>query len=235
MNSRENWDRIVAAATAPATVADRRTVLREAVTLGLDIGPTVLGCSLTELTETGGRTPAYANGLSMTLDQAQYDAGAGPCLSAASTGAVERVDAVAAVPEYRAFAATAGRYGVHSSLSIPLRQVERPTALNFYASGPDGLTTGRGQATADLLARCVGALLPGAGTDPPVPPAELAAARGRRERFERARQLLVDSAGLGPQEAFDTLVLRSRQERRSVWEVVEDLLAGVRADRAGTR
>ena len=55
------------------------------------------GCSLTELTETGGRTPAYANGLSMTLDQAQYDAGAGPCLSAASTGAVERVDAVAAV------------------------------------------------------------------------------------------------------------------------------------------
>src|SRR3954454_21040755 len=104
MNSRENWDGIVAAAAAPASVADRRAVLRAAVTLGLDVGPTVLGCSLTELTETGGRTPAYANGLSMTLDQAQYDSGAGPCLSAAATGAVERVDSVAAVPAYRAFA-----------------------------------------------------------------------------------------------------------------------------------
>jgi hypothetical protein len=210
-------------------------VLRAAVTLGLDIGPTVLGCSLTELTETGGRTPAYANALSMTLDQAQYDSGAGPCLTAASTGAVERVDAVAAVAQYREFAATAGRYGVRSSLSIPLPQIERPAALNFYASGPDGLTTGRARATAELLARCVGALLPGAGTEEPAPAAELAAARGRRERFERARQLLMDSAGLGPQEAFDALIRRSRQEQRSVFQVVDDLLAGTRADGAGTR
>jgi hypothetical protein len=234
MNSQESWDRIVAAASAPTSVADPRDVLRAAVTLGLDLGPTVLGCSLTELTEAGGRTPAFANRLSMTLDQAQYDAGAGPCLSAAFTGAVQQVGSIAEVPEYREFAATAGRHGVHSSLSIPLPRVRRPTALNFYASGPGGLATDRALATADLLARCVGALLPGPGPEEPIPAAELAGARRRRERLEQARQLLMTSAGLGPQEAFDALVRRSRQERRSLFQVVEDLLTGSAAGPAGT-
>ena len=71
---------------------------------------------------TGGRAftmAATGEGAGM-LDQAQYDAGVGPCLSAACGEQVVRVDDLAAGTRWPRFRAAGREVGVGSSLSIPL-------------------------------------------------------------------------------------------------------------------
>jgi ANTAR domain len=237
MDTRGDWAQILSAVAAPAAVADRNTVLRTAVMLGLDVGPATVGCSVTERVAGGFRTPLWTNPLSLVLDHAQYGAGAGPCLSATVTGRLQRLDAVTERPEYRAFATAAGQHGVHSSLSIPLPDPHRRAALNFYASVPAGFASDRTRAAAYLLARCLVALRTGTAAEAQVPAGALAAAQSRRRRVEEAEQVLMSAAGLSRQAAFDLLVRRSRAQERSIFRIADDLLgiagrsAGGSADR----
>ncbi len=228
MDTRQQWARVLTAASAP--VAHRRAVLRTAMGLGLGVAPAAVGCSLTERVGSGYRTAASANELALALDLAQYDAGEGPCLSAATRGRVERLDPIAPGPPYRAFAAAAGRHGVRSSLSIPLADVDRPAALNFYAVSPGGLAAPAVLQEAQLLARAVAALLRGGPAPLPVPERELAEARMRRELLERARAVLAGSRNATAEDAFAVLVRRSREEQRSVFDIAAEVVGSDAGD-----
>ena len=217
----QHWASVLAAAASPP-VSDPGDLLRTAVRLGLDIAPGTSGCSVTELTGSGYRTTVSANELAVALDQRQYDAGTGPCLSAASGGAVERLDDMvreARFPEFRTAAAEAG---VRSSLSVGLTGLDRPAALNLYAGTPGAYAAGRTLAVADLLARAIAALLPGGR--PPPDSAGLAAERARGDRISRALRLLMATRRLDRAAAFAELTRQSQRQGRSVAELAEDLL-----------
>lgn len=77
---------------------------------------------------------------------------------------MERVDDTAAQTtqtRYPAYGSAAARRDVRSSLSLGLRGLDRPAALNLYASAPAAFTGDQSLAVADLLARSVTAVLSG--------------------------------------------------------------------------
>jgi len=226
VNLRQRWAHVLSVAEAPRSVGDQDAALRMAMALGESVSPATVGCSVTERTGATYRTLTSANALSFVLDQTQYDAQAGPCLSVADQGIVQRLDTLTDRGPYPQFAAAAVARGVHSSLSVPLPDPRRPAALNFYASTPAAFEPERGRAVADLLARCVATLLPG-GIAVVVPAAgrdDLAAVRSRRSQMDRALRELMAAQGLSRPEAFAELVQRAQAEGRSVHAVVEDLL-----------
>jgi hypothetical protein len=226
MDTQERWAHILSAAAAPTAAADRDAVLRAAVVLGLDVGPATVGCSVTERVATGFRTPLWSTPLSLVLDHTQYGAGVGPCLAAAVTGRLQRLDEVGERPDYGAFATAAGQHGVHSSLSVPLPDRRWRAALNFYASVPGGFASDRARATADLLARCLVALRAGNAGPARISAGELAAAQSRRMRVDQAERMLMRAAGLSRREAFGVLVRRSGAQRRSIFRVADDVIGG---------
>src|SRR4051794_32137852 len=179
-STQEQWAQVLAAAARPDPGPDRTALVRVAVGLGLTAAPGVAGCSVTELTGDGYRTTAASGPLASALDQAQYDAGSGPCLVASDTGREQRLDAADRQRRYPEFAAASRQHGVRSSLSLPLVGVLLPSALNVYASTPDAFGADRPRAVAGLLARSVASLLQGRGIPSPVTAAELSAALERR-------------------------------------------------------
>jgi hypothetical protein len=224
VDTQRQWAQVLAAVGEQAAGADRDVVLRTAMALGLRVAPGTVGCSVTERADTGFHTPIQANVVALALDQAQYDAGAGPCLSAAQDGGVHETDVVLDHSRYPDFCAAAARHGVRSSLSVPLLDVPRPAAFNFYAASPTAFGSPQARAVADLLARCVGTLL--RGQPARVSPEQLDAALARRRRVRQAQDLLMAREGLDRRAALTVLMQRSRTAQRSVLEIVEELLGG---------
>jgi hypothetical protein len=227
---RQQWAQVLAAASAP--VQDRESVLRTAVALGVGVAPAAVGCSLTEQVGAGFRTAATANELALALDLVQYDADEGPCLSAAVHGRVERLDPIDPARDYPAFATAAGRHGVRSSLSLPLAAVPHPAALNFYAVAPGAFAATAAVREAELLARAVAAVLRGGATPVRVSDGELADARSRRALLERACAVLAGAGDGDHQAAFALLARRSRDERRSVFDIAAEVV-GLGPDSGG--
>ena len=81
-------------------------------------------------------TAAHHGEAALALDEAQYEADDGPCLTAFRTGEVVRVEHIADVGTcWPKFVAAAAEAGIVSSLSLPLvLKNEVVGALNLYAS-----------------------------------------------------------------------------------------------------
>lgn len=220
MSTHKQWARVLGASAGP----DRAEALGTAMELGFDVSPDVVGCSVTELDGALGRTPAWAGDVALTLDEAQYDADAGPCLTAAREGTAEQVEDTVDQDRYPAFGAAVGRQGVRSALSLSLPGTDRPAALNFYASVPAAFDSVRARDVAGLLARSVATLLRDGSTWSAVPAEQLAAALASRARIVRAQEVLMAPDRLDRRAAFAQLVRRSHAERRSVSDVVDDVL-----------
>lgn len=224
----DEWTRVTAAADRPGAVRDRDAVLGTAMTLGMGIVPEMAGCSVTRHHDGVFGTPISANDLAVALDEAQYEADAGPCLTAAR-GEAQRLDAADREPRYPEFSAAAARHGVGSSLSVPLPGVPEPAALNLYATVPAAFGAHRSRLVADLLARCLAALLeepaaPGPG------PVDLAAALRRRTMMRAAEEELMVREQLSRAGAFHRLAERSVAESRSIFDVARDSLGDTYPD-----
>src|SRR3954447_15551531 len=76
-----------------------------------------------------------------TIDATQYLQG-GPCVESALSGDEVAVTDVLDEERWRLFATTAQRYGIRSSLSMPIggTAFQPPGAVNLYASEPDAFT-----------------------------------------------------------------------------------------------
>ena len=77
----------------------------------------------------------------LEIDQAQYDAGSGPCLDAFREGRVERIRSTADDTRWPEFGRAAAERGVLSTLSLPLMlDDEGLGGLNFYSTQVDGFS-----------------------------------------------------------------------------------------------
>lgn len=232
MSTEERWARVVLAAQDPQSVADRDTVLRDAMEIGLGLEPGILACSVSELSGAGHRTSVWSSGLALDLDVAQYAADAGPCLAAARSGTVELVAGGPAQARYPSFAAAARRHGVRSSLSVPLAGSPRPAALNLYAAAVTTFDGASSRAGAGLLARCLGPVLAGEALEEELPTEMVDAALARRAGILRAQDTLSAQHQIGRQEALSMLIRRSQEENRSIHEVAEDVRGGAGTEAA---
>ncbi len=83
------------------------------------------------------QTAAGSNDRVWGIDAQQYAAGDGPCLDAARTGRIVRMDAAQAHERWPRFASGAGQAGVASYLSAPLSIDDQYAgSLNLYGERP---------------------------------------------------------------------------------------------------
>jgi GAF domain-containing protein len=87
-------------------------------------------------------TVGSTSDVAQALDDAQYDAGDGPCLTAARERVLVRIDDIASEPRWPDFTRRAVDHGVHSSLSVPLSLAREATwgGFNVYGSVAAGFS-----------------------------------------------------------------------------------------------
>jgi GAF domain-containing protein len=172
------------------------------------------------------RTAAYYGDRALQLDQAQYDDGDGPCLSALRDHATVAVDVIGrCAAEWPGFARTADRVGVRSALSIPLAVDEQPfAAMNVYATAERAFTD-EVQHFANLLAAEAALAIHNAkaywrahGLV-----ANLERALETRDLIGQAKGILMAERRITADEAFELMRGLSQQRNVKVREIAEHL------------
>jgi hypothetical protein len=218
---------VLAALRGPARGSDHEQLVLRTLALGADVAVGTVGCSLTEIDGAGYRTPAASSPLALQLDEAQYGAASGPCVSAVRDRQIQRVDAVGADDRWSGFAAAARQVGVRSSLSYPVVGTARPTAVNVYSSADAAFDSPRSVAVAGLLANCIRALLltgyqySRRGHDE----GEERLAHEQGRRVHDAVEHVMRRRDLPRSEAFAELAHRCRTEHTSIARSAERELA----------
>jgi hypothetical protein len=222
---------------------ERDRLLAQALSLGATITADSVGCSVTEDTGAGFRTPAASNALALRLDHAQYEASDGPCVAACRDGLARSITIMSDEGRYSRFTAAALDVGVRSSLSLPLSlpslslsgtgRPSKTAALNLYAGSPQAFETPHARAVAALLARCVAAVLTDVAEserqaadryrDRPLSDLQQAHRHGRLVRA--AQRTIAADLALDEHAAFTELTRRSRSEQRSILAVARDILS----------
>jgi len=90
----------------------------------------------------GPRTAVSTDERALAIDREQYELDDGPCLCAARSREIVRVDMAAAQVRWPVFTASARRLGVGSYLAAPLTVADGGAgALNLFGFGSHGLRT----------------------------------------------------------------------------------------------
>jgi hypothetical protein len=204
---------------------ERQAALDAVMHLGTSSVPDTVGCSVT-LRGPGDLfvTPTSNGTIALELDQTQYDADDGPCLSAARHGRRERVDAMGLEERWPAVARHAVTLGVRSSLSVPLG-LEVPAALNFYGREDSCYTSDRSAALAGMVARTTSALLGDTGTRPDgLSSGQLAEALACRTVINQAQGIVMAELGMDAGAAYRTLARRSAAQSRRLTEIAAEVV-----------
>lgn len=183
--------------------------------------------SLTVIRDGRPETLACTDKRVLPVDAAQYATGTGPCLEAATTGEVVRVDVEQAAELWPGFTSDARAIGVASYLAAPLAVEDSfAGALNLYSFGKHGFQE-LDAALLELFAIAVdGALL---NTRRYLAARTLAGqlehALGSRSVIDQAKGILMALHGVDAEQAFAMLVERSQQENVKVRVVAESVVA----------
>ena len=162
----------------------------------------------------GPATAAFFGYAALPLDNAQYEAGDGPCLTAFRTGEIMRVERIGDVAQrWPNFAAAAEVAGIVSSLSLPLiLKSEIVGALNLYSS--HALTfSDRAVYLATLFAEQAALAVTNAAVywKTYTLTQNLTLALENRERIGQAKGILAVRLGITMDEAFELLRRTSQQ------------------------
>ncbi|MFT7866277.1 MULTISPECIES: GAF and ANTAR domain-containing protein [Amycolatopsis] len=165
------------------------------------------------------------------IDQAQYAAGQGPCLEAARTGELQRVDVAEAAHRWPAFAAAAGEDAVASYLSAPLFiDREYQGSLNLYSSSGGGF----GALDAALLELYTTAAEAGLRSARRYRTAQetveqLRTALTSRAVIDQAKGILMALHRVPADDAFELLVKQSQNQNLKLRELAEQFITQVLA------
>jgi transcriptional regulator with GAF, ATPase, and Fis domain len=176
----------------------------------------------------GGRTytAVHTDERTLKVDSEQYDAGEGPCLHAARTGTVVRVDGEEAKERWPRFSAAARTQGVRSFLAAPLFTNEQSIgSFNLYGREPaafdsvdaeilDLLTTTVSRTVGDFAryksASVVAETIQGALVN--------------RAPIEQAKGMLMALHGIDASAAFDMLRRESQAKNIRLHVIASDLV-----------
>ena len=184
------------------------------------------GASVTIIERGKPSTAASTDDDTLALDNVQYDAGDGPCLTAARDQHVIRIDAMDTDTRWPAFTAAARARGIGSSLSMPLDLAgETVGGLNVYGQEPDAFST-QDEQLAKGFAVQASVVISNAQAYWAAFELirNLTIAMDSRAVIEKAKGILIARHGLSDDEAFDHLRQQSQTENRKLRDIATDIV-----------
>jgi GAF domain-containing protein len=189
--------------------------------------------SVTLMQDGDVESAAFTGPLAAQLDERQYEAGFGPCMEAAISGATIPIDDTPDSSTYPDFGRLARRQGITHTMSVGL-PVQRQTigALNIYGTG-DGSFDEQTQELATTFAGYAAVAVANAGLYAST--AQLAAhlqrALDSRAVIDQAKGILMGRHGMSAEAAFDLMSKQSQVTNRRVRDLARDLVDEVQRDR----
>jgi hypothetical protein len=185
--------------------------------------------SVTLVCDGVGKTAACTDQLVFDIDADQYKARSGPCLEAAATGEIVRVDVKAARARWPEFTRSAVAAGVASYLSAPLTIDDlHAGALNLYGRHAHGFEDVDSLLVKLYLSAVEAALR---ATSRYVAARETAAhlrvALVSRAVIDQAKGIIMGARGMDADQAFQVLVEQSQRENVKLHVIAERLVAMV--------
>lgn len=177
---------------------------------------------------TGNEVATYGatDGRVNPIDQAQYDAGSGPCIDALKSGEVQYFDGNSVPAPWRQFAEAAGHHQIHSVLSFPLKLDGHSVgAINLYSNERDALRPGHREEGA-LFATQVTIAVANARDlmMKEAQVAQLEEALESRTMIGQATGLVMAQEGLTADEAFEKLVKVSQKANIKLREIAQSYI-----------
>lgn len=174
-------------------------------------------------------TAAFTDEKTLDVDEHQYALGHGPCLLAASTGEVVRVDVTGARERWPDFTSDAEAIGVHSFLAAPLgSDGQWMGALNLYSRGADGFGADGSEEMALLsllgqrASRAVGEYMTLFHWQNLAD--QLNTAMSSRAAIEQVKGILMAARHISAEEAFAVLRTESQNTNTKLRDVAEQFL-----------
>ena len=179
-------------------------------------------------------TSVFTDPTSPEIDQAQYEADAGPCVYALKSGQILRVDSTEREDRWPDFAKAARHRGIYSTLSMPLLVTSEPVgALNLYGRSEGAFSNGQESVAAAFATQASVAVANAQAYWEAKEVADhLHQAMKSRAVIEQAKGMLMAAQGCGPDEAFDLLVRASQRSNRKLRDVAQELVNNARKRRA---
>jgi GAF domain-containing protein len=189
--------------------------------------------SVTLMQDGDVESAGFTGPLAAQLDERQYEAGFGPCMEAAISGATIPIDDTANSSTYPDFGRLARRQGITHTMSVGL-PVQRQTigALNIYGTG-DGSFDEQAQELATTFAGYAAVAVANAGLYASTAQlaAHLQSALDSRAVIDQAKGILMSRHGMSAEAAFDMLSKQSQVTNRKVRDIASDLVGEVQRDR----
>jgi GAF domain-containing protein len=203
--------------------------LRQVAELTTQAIPGATFAGITLLSETGPTTAVFTHPAAPEIDQAQYDAGEGPCLEAYRTGEVHRIDSTADDERWPTFSRVALQHDILSTLSVPMVAAGRVTgALNLYSLAVEGFSDDDTR-LALVLARQAAVVMANAQAYWQLFDINenLQQALVSRAVIEQAKGILMSQSRIPADEAFAILTRASQRENRKLRDIAQELVARV--------
>ncbi len=207
--------------------------LRRVAGAGCGLLTNCVSASVTIIERERAITMGSTSDVAEALDDAEYSAGDGPCLTAARDRLVVRIDEAETDQRWPNFCRRAVEQGVHSSLSVPLRLSGDDAwgGFNIYASVPAGFTDDDEQlceafaTQASIVVSNVQAYWASLELS-----RNLSKAMQSRGVIEQAKGILMSTHRVSADDAFNLLVARSQSGNRKLRDVAADLVRDALGD-----
>ena len=201
--------------------------LRRVAESGCGLMANCAAASVTIIQHERAVTVGSTSSTARALDDAQYAAGDGPCLTAARQRVVVRIDDIAADERWPGFSQRALEQGVRSSLSTPLDLTGDNTSggFNAYSVMTSGFSDEDEQLCrafaiqASIMVSNVRAYWASLELSN-----HLSRAMESRAEIEQAKGILMATHQVNADRAFDLLVERSQTENRKLRDVASDVV-----------
>lgn len=230
----ERLDEVTVALSGLQQVLGREEMLGRVLQRGVDqitrAIPSAALAGVTVLRGDDAETVACSSERVLTIDSDQYAAGDGPCLQAARTGQIVRVNVEQARDRWPEFARSAQVAGVASYLSAPLMiDDEFAGSLNLYSEEPHGFGD-LDEALLRLYVTAATAALANARryAEVRVLAEQLGQALETREMIGQAVGVLMVRRGVSAEQAFEYLSRQSQNTNTKLRDLAAAVVAGAR-------
>lgn len=201
--------------------------LQRIIDLSAEAVPPAQYTGLTMLVDDKVTTSVFSDPDVVEIDEAQYEAGSGPCLDAFRDGEVYEIPSTERDDRWPEFSRAALDHGIHSSLSLPLVTAETSLgALNFYSEREHGFADESDRRAAEAFAVQAAVVLANtqAYWDARSLAEHLQAAMKSRATIEQAKGIVMSQSHVDPDAAFEMLRSASQRENRKLRDVAQDLV-----------